>query len=76
MKRKLTIALLALGTIGGFASGIRSLRCNSEWRRQAFEQHVARVCVDAARASQEGPAARAETPAAPAEVRPTEPPGR
>ena len=49
MKRKILIALLTLGTIGGFASGISSMRWRHHHRRAAFEQHVARVCVDAAR---------------------------
>ncbi len=51
-KRKLLIALLAFGTIAGFGHGFASM---SHWhhhqraRRAAFEQHVAAVCVDAAR---------------------------
>jgi hypothetical protein len=46
---KLRIALLSLGTIAGFASGFASMgRCHYE-RRQAFEHHVAKVCVDAAK---------------------------
>lgn len=49
MRRKLLIGLLALGTVGGFASGFASLRHCREARRQSFEQHVAQVCVDAAR---------------------------
>lgn len=49
MKRKLAIVLLALGTIGGFASGFRSMRCHAQWRRESFENHVAQVCVEAAR---------------------------
>ena len=66
MRRRIAIVLLTLGTIGGYAAGFASLRCHSGqgWnRRQAFEQHVAKVCVDAAR--------QAETPAPPAP-----PPGR
>lgn len=53
MKRKLLIAVLALGTVGGFASGFRSLRCHHQSRRAAFENHVADVCVRAAERSQE-----------------------
>ncbi len=49
MKRKIVIALLTLGTIGGFASGIASMSCRSKHRREAFEKHVADVCVKAAR---------------------------
>jgi hypothetical protein len=52
MRRKILIVLLSLGTIGGFASGAASLRWRGECRRQAFEQRVARVCVDAARAAE------------------------
>ena len=52
MKRRILVVLFALGTIGGFASGISSMRWRAHHRREAFEQHVARVCVDAARASQ------------------------
>ena len=52
MRRKALIVLLALGTVGGFGSGIMSMRswrgCHNE-RRAAFEEHVAKVCVDAAR---------------------------
>jgi hypothetical protein len=55
IRRKIAIVLLTLGSIGGYAAGFASLRahgggCNwREQRQQAFEQHVARVCVDAAR---------------------------
>jgi hypothetical protein len=51
MKRRFLIVLLTLGTIGGFGSGIASMRCHGESRRAAFERHVAKVCVDAARKS-------------------------
>lgn len=51
MRRKALIVLLALGTVGGYASGFASMKwCHSQ-RRAAFEQHVAQVCVDAARKS-------------------------
>jgi hypothetical protein len=57
MRRRLLIGLLALGTIGGFGSGIASMmgagRCHQS-RREAFERHVAQVCVDAAMRSREG----------------------
>ncbi len=49
MKRKIVIALLTLGTVGGFASGIASMSCRSKHRREAFEKHIADVCVRAAR---------------------------
>ena len=65
MKRKILIALLTLGTIGGFASGFSSMRWRHHNRRAAFEQHVARVCVDAARgADVEARQAPAATPKA------------
>jgi len=49
MRRKLLIVLLALGTVGGYASGFASMRSCHNKRRDNFEQHVAKVCVDAAR---------------------------
>lgn len=56
-RRKIAIALLALGTVAGYASGFASLRhCNSS-RRARFEQHVAKVCVDAAKRAEKGNAA-------------------
>lgn len=68
MKRRILIALLTLGTIGGFASGAASMRWRHHHRRAAFEQHVARVCVDAARAADVDAAAQraAAVPAVPA----------
>lgn len=51
MRRKALIVLLALGTVGGYASGFASMRACHNHRRAAFEQHVAKVCVDAARES-------------------------
>ncbi|MCC6872976.1 MAG: hypothetical protein IT378_01605 [Sandaracinaceae bacterium] len=60
MRRKLLIAILALGTLGGFGSGIASLACHGgryhQARREAFERHVADVCVDAARRARDGEA--------------------
>jgi len=50
MRRKVLIVALAFGTVAGYASGFRSMRhCNYE-RRANFEQHVAKICADAARA--------------------------
>lgn len=57
MKRRLWIVLLSLGTFGGYAAGFASLRCHGGQKRQHFEQHVAKICVDAAR--------NAEAPAPP-----------
>jgi hypothetical protein len=48
MRRRILIALLAFGTLGGYAMGVRSL-CHARGRHEAFERHVAEVCVDAAR---------------------------
>ena len=49
MRRKALIVLLALGTVGGYASGFASMKWCHNQRRASFEQHVAQVCVDAAR---------------------------
>jgi hypothetical protein len=54
MKRKALIAFFALGTLGGFSSGIFHMAhaCHHRHdRRAAFERHVAQVCVDAAAGS-------------------------
>ncbi|MFO0550712.1 MAG: hypothetical protein U0271_20120 [Polyangiaceae bacterium] len=53
-KRKIVMALLALGTVGGFASGFMSMRCHARARRAAFEDHVADVCVRAAKNAENG----------------------
>ena len=47
--KKFLIALLAAGTIGGYAWGFHSMRWHRWQHRQAFERHVAQICVDAAR---------------------------
>jgi hypothetical protein len=62
MRRKALIVLLALGTIGGYAAGFASMRNCKNHRRDAFEQHVARVCVDAARQSDATTRAQAQPP--------------
>ncbi|MBL8740729.1 MAG: hypothetical protein JNK04_06540 [Myxococcales bacterium] len=49
MKRKVIMGLLALGTVGGFASGFASMRCHARNRHDAFERKVADICVRAAR---------------------------
>ncbi|WP_437319519.1 hypothetical protein [Sorangium sp. So ce385] len=49
MRRQITITLLVLGTVFGYASGFSALRCRAEARRDAFQRHVASLCVDAAR---------------------------
>ena len=42
------ILVLGLGVLLGYGSGFAGL-CAHRHRREAFERHVARVCVDAAR---------------------------
>jgi hypothetical protein len=49
MKRKVIMGLLALGTVGGFASGFASMKCHARNRHDAFERKVADICVRAAR---------------------------
>jgi hypothetical protein len=49
MRRKVIIVLLSLGTIGGYACGIASCAFHCHARHEKFEQHLAQVCVDAAR---------------------------
>jgi hypothetical protein len=61
MRRKITIALLTLGTLGGFASGFASLHCRAHSRRAAFERHIAAVCVQAAREADGRPGRAAPT---------------
>jgi hypothetical protein len=56
MRRRLAIVLLTLGTIGGYAAGFASLKCHHQARRQAFEQHVANICVNAAKQAEVGQA--------------------
>lgn len=49
MKRKILIAVLALGTIGGYGFGIaRLVRVRADHRGR-FERHVERVCERGAR---------------------------
>lgn len=60
MHRRLLIALLALGTVGGYTAGFASLACRAKYRREAFERHVAQVCVEAARSPEGAP--RGEEP--------------
>jgi hypothetical protein len=52
--RPLKIVLFSVGTIVGFGSAIHSVhgRCA---RREAFEHHVADLCVEAARHTQSAP---------------------
>jgi hypothetical protein len=49
MRRRLLIGLLALGTVGGYGMGFASMRCHARERHARFEEHLAKVCTDAAR---------------------------
>lgn len=56
IRRNLTIALLAFGTVAGYGSAFcHGARCHRA-RQHAIEEHVARVCVDAARNASRGAA--------------------
>lgn len=55
-RRKIAIVLFSLGTVAGYGSAFcHGARCHRE-RQRSFEQHVARVCTDAAHAAQRGEA--------------------
>jgi TPP-dependent trihydroxycyclohexane-1,2-dione (THcHDO) dehydratase len=47
--RRVLIALFALGTVGGYGSAIAGASCHARARRAAWEQHIAHVCIDAAK---------------------------
>jgi len=49
MRRRLLIALFALGTLGGYGSAIAGMSCHAHARRAAWERHVAHVCAEAAK---------------------------
>lgn len=49
MPRGLLIALLSVGTIGGFACGFSSVRGHGEWRRTRLEQRAMEACERGAR---------------------------
>ncbi len=57
MKRRILMAILAAGAIGGFASEFHGACHRHHDRRAAFERHVADVCVQAARKSDQKGAA-------------------
>ncbi len=48
MRRKALILILAMGAVGGFASGFMGCHHRGMDKRQAFEDHVADVCMRAA----------------------------
>jgi hypothetical protein len=54
MRRRIAIVLLTLGPIGGYAAGFASLKCHHQARRQYWENHVAKVCVEAAKNAEAG----------------------
>jgi hypothetical protein len=56
MRRRILIALLAVGTVAGYGSAFAHLCRAREWHRAAFERHVADVCLDAARRASDRPA--------------------
>jgi len=49
MRRDVRIAFLTAGVLLGFGSGLHALRMRHWERRQAWERHIAGLCVDAAR---------------------------
>lgn len=55
MKRKLLIVALAMGTVGGFASGLASLRCHRHHRYAHFKKEVTEICAEAVRQAQTPP---------------------
>ena len=54
MKRTLLIVALAMGTVGGFASGFASLRCHRHHRHAHFKKEVTKICAEAVRQAQSG----------------------
>lgn len=60
IRRKIAIALLAMGTVAGYGSAFAHWSHCRRDRHRAFEQHVARVCTDAARATARGEAPPAD----------------
>lgn len=49
MKRRFLIALLSLGAVAGFGSAFFHAGQCHQSKRDAFERHIAKVCLDAAR---------------------------
>jgi hypothetical protein len=62
MRRRIAIVLLAAGSIAGYTSGFVSMHHRMQSRRAHFEQHVARICTDAARQEGRGAPAPAAAP--------------
>ena len=55
VRRPFLMALLAVGTVVGYGAGFASLHCRHSCHRQSFEQHIADVCVGAAKRAQNQP---------------------
>jgi len=64
LREKALIALLALGTVGGFACGFASLHRHGHHRHHSFKRMVTDICADAVRQAQsdQPPPAQAECP--------------
>jgi len=67
MRRRIVIALLALGTVGGYASGFASLRYRSHCRSAWMEQRAYSSCAPCPGSTQAPapPSAEAPTPSGP-----------
>jgi len=62
MRRRFVIALLALGTVGGYASGFASLRYRSHCRHAWMEQRADSTCTPCPGSAQAPAAPSAEDP--------------
>jgi hypothetical protein len=62
MRRRILVVLLALGTVGGYASGFSSLRHHAQCHRAWMEERAAQTCTPCP-GSAEAP--QAPTPAGP-----------
>jgi hypothetical protein len=49
MRQRFLMGLLAFGALGGYLSGFMSLGRHAHARREAYERHMAQMCMDAAR---------------------------
>jgi hypothetical protein len=65
MRRRILIALLALGTVGGYASGFASLKYRSHCRRAWMEQRAYQTCAPCPSSFQARAPASAEPPTPP-----------
>ncbi|HYH96182.1 hypothetical protein [Hyalangium sp.] len=63
MRRRILIAMLTLGTIGGYASGFSSLRHRSQCRRAWMEQRASPTCAPCPGGAQTPASASPEAPA-------------